>query len=620
MASNPLDAVLPEFIARRLVFKFGLVLVVLGLVIGSVGFVATNEVSAETKQQVKSEYRSLAASESTLVEEWVQRNRLTAKLVSKNDAWTGEGGQEMAIELQNKRSTLPNDITNLYVVDIENDGTTLVSTTASSDELSPAASRWLRSQSFEQANEVAVSGPYESNGEQVIAVASLVGSAGGRVFVMEVETRTIAESLQSADRTEGSLVQVVNASNVVTISRSESGDSASETGAVYAQESSVLDPVTAARNLPSDQNAGVIERMPGNSNVIDEPYTAGYAPIEGTDWVVVVHTPRSQLFGFVQTVSNLGALVTLGLILFVGLVGAGLGYSITGSINRLADKAEKMEEGDLGVDLSTTRVDEIGQLYNAFENMRDEVRQRILDEREARNEAEEARTEASQAKSEVRQLAEHLEKKADQYSDVMRACADGDLTQRLDAQSKSEPMSEIGIEFNNMISELEAAIDQVKDFSDEVVERSQLVMEGAESVNDASEQVAESIQEISDEADKQRSRIETFADDLHAIADTVDRIPDEHLDQELRSQLATIERLCDEIDEIAAFSEETMAEAQNVAAAAEEQTSSLTEVTQSASELYDYADPLGEELEAFTTEAEMEFRFGQPSSNPAEED
>jgi methyl-accepting chemotaxis protein len=437
------------------------------------------------------------------------------------------------------------------------------------------------------------------------------------VLVLEVGFTSLSRTLRTSGATL-SKVQVVNEENTIVAAQSGSDLDADVVGAEYAS-GSALEPVERARELrTSGGSAGVVDRLPGTSKVLDEPYTAGYAPIRGTDWVVVVHAPRSQLFGFVQTVSDLGLAATVALVLVVGGVGVGLGYSVTRSINRLADKAREMEDGDLGVDLSTDRTDEIGQLYASFESMRDEVRQRILDEQEAREEVEAAKAETKEVKSDVRELANHLERKAGEYSDVMRTCAAGDLTERLDAQSRSKAMREIGTEFNEMVAELEAAIDQTKDFADEVVTQGEVVLEGAESVNDASEQVARSIQQISDEADQQRERIEGIADDLHAVAETLDGLPDHRLDDELRRQLGVVEALCAEIDDVAAFSEETLAEAENVAAAAEEQTSALTEVSRSARDLTEYATPLGSELDRFRTDADAEFQFGRV--RPAEED
>lgn len=618
MSDRGLGTVVPDAFRRSLIVKFVTVLVVLAILISAVGFVATDQFRTQTKENVEREFSGLADSKATQVSEWYQQNRLTTRLISENDDW-GASGDEMQVSLETKQSSLPAGTHALHVVEASDTDTALVASSASQSRTPAPLQSWLEGESFSLVSQVTVSPPYKSGGESVVAFVSPVGSGQDRVLVVEASLESLSNQLSTSGSTWTS-VQVVDEQN--SIVAAQAGDDVSEgvIGAEYPTDDA-LEPVQRARELRSSEaSAGVIDHMPATSKVIEQTYTAGYAPIENTGWVVMVHAPRAQLFGFIQTISLYGMVATGGLVLVVGLIGVGLGYSVTHSINRLADKAETMEEGDLGVDLSTDRIDEIGQLYRSFESMRDEIRKRILDEQQARGEAEEARTEANEVRSKARQLAEHLEQKAEEYSDVMQDCADGDLTQRLDTQSRSTAMQEIGIEFNNMIGELEAAIDQVNDFADEVVDRSQFVMEGAESVNDASEQVAESIQQISDEADKQRSQIERFAADLHAVTQTLENLPDDQLDEDRRSQLETIRHLRDEIDEIAAFSDETLAEAENVAAAAEEQTSALTQVTQSARELHDYADPLGAELDQFRTDADMKFQFGQARSSSSDDD
>jgi methyl-accepting chemotaxis protein len=615
MVSSILGAVLPGALRRSLIAKFVVTLVALALLVGAVGFVATDQIRAQTSENVEREFEGVAQSKATLVTNWYGSNQQVASLVSENDAWAdASSGEELQDRLLAERTDLRNDARHLHLLETGGSEPTTVGTTRENGRVSAPLRSWLAGQSFDGVNDAKVSPPYNSGGEKSIAFVSPVGGGQGRVLVMEVGFTSLSNTLATSGATL-SEVQVVSQENTIVAAQSGSETSEGVIGAQYAS-GAALEPVRQARS--SGDGAGVISRMPGTSAVIEEPYTAGYAAVRGTDWVVVTHAPRAQLFGFVQTVSNLGLIATAVLVLVVGGVGVGLGYSVTRSINRLARKAEEMEEGDLGVDLSTDRIDEIGQLYQSFGGMRDEVRQRILDEQEAREEAEAAKTETREVKSDVRELANHLERKADEYSEVMRTCADGDLTRRLDTQSRSKAMREIGTEFNEMVAELEGAIDQTKDFADEVVTQSEVVMEGAESVNDASEQVARSIQQISDEADEQRARIENVADDLHAVAESLDGLPDDRLNDELRRQLGVVESLCEEIDEIAAFSEETLAEAQNVAAAAEEQTSALTEVSQSARDLSEYADPLGEELGQFTTDADAEFHFGQMT--PAEEE
>lgn len=618
MVHSVVAAVVPGVLRRSLITKFVVTLVALALLVGAVGFVATDQIRAQTADNVEREFEGVAQSKATLVANWYESNEQVASLVSENEAWAdATSGDELRERLRDERTDLRNDAKHLHLLETGGSEPATVGTTRENGRVPAPLGSWLAGQSFDQVNDVMVSPPYNSGGEKVIAFASPVGSGTGRVVVVEVGFSSLSGTLRTSGETL-SKVQVVNDEDTIVGAQSGADADASVIGAEYAT-GSALRPVEQARSLRnSEESAGVVDRMPGTSKVIEEPYTAGYAPVPGTNWVVVAHAPRAQLFGFVQTVSNLGLVASGVLVLVVGGVGVGLGYSVTRSINRLAGKAREMEEGDLGVDLSTDRDDEIGELYESFESMRDEVRQRILDEQEAREEAEAAKAETKEVKSDVRELANHLERKADEYSDVMQTCAGGDLTERLDTQSRSKAMREIGTEFNEMIAELEAAIDQTKDFASEVADQSEVVLDGAESVSEASDQVARSIQQISDEADQQRERIEGIADDLHAVAKSLESLPDDRLDGELERQLGVVKTLCEEIDEVAAFSEETLSEAQNVAAAAEEQTSALTEVSQSARDLNEYAAPLGEELDRFTTNAGSEFQFSRVT--PAEEE
>ena len=77
---------------------------------------------------------------------------------------------------------------------------------------------------------------------------------------------------------------------------------------------------------------------------------------------------------------------------------------------------------------------------------------------EAKTEAEGARAEADARREEVEQLNEHLESKADAYSTTMARAAGGELAVRLDTESESEAMTQIGNAFNEMIDEIESAM------------------------------------------------------------------------------------------------------------------------------------------------------------------
>jgi HAMP domain-containing protein len=344
----------------------------------------------------------------------------------------------------------------------------------------------------------------------VVAVATGDHRVGGGPADGHLRLESLSVTIQ-AGGANGAQVQVVDSGYNIIAAQQDGGQRESVIGSKYAT-GTAREPIDEALAM-EEGDAAVREELPGAPQVVEEPYTVGYAPIPSTNWVVAVHTPRAQLFGFVQQVSTWGMVGTGGLVVLVVLLGAGLGLHVTRSVNRLDEKATEMEEGNLAVDMSTDRVDEIGALYDSFDSMRVEVRQRILDAEEARDAAQEARDEKAEMQDDIRKIAKHIERKATQYSEVMQQCADGDLTQRLDPQSKSKDMTRIAESFNEMIAELEAAIDQVASFAAEVESGSQVVMDSAESVSQASDEVAESMQQISVANQEQKERLDRFETD-----------------------------------------------------------------------------------------------------------
>jgi methyl-accepting chemotaxis protein len=358
-----------------------------------------------------------------------------------------------------------------------------------------------------------------------------------------------------------------------------------------------------------------------------DEYLAAYSPVEGTDWVVVVHEPTNTAFGFVQQVSQYGLLVTGGIVLLIGLVGVVLGRNTTRSVNALRKKAQRMEDGDLQVDFDTHRIDAIGQLYVGFASMRDALRDQI-------QEAQEAREAAEQAREEAEQMNRHLERKADEYSEVMRACAAGDLTARMDAESESDAMVEIATEFNEMVAEIEATTAEVKAFASGVATASEQVTASSEEVRSASEQVTEPIQEITDGAERQNQSLQSVSGEMeqlsttteeiaassNEVADLAERTADTgrqgraaaeaaidgmaELESESESAVAAIEALEDEmseIDELIEFigdiAKETNTGVQEISAATEQQAASTQEVVA----MVDNAATISEET---TTESE----------------
>jgi len=286
----------------------------------------------------------------------------------------------------------------------------------------------------------------------------------------------------------------------------------------------------------------------------------------------------------------------------IGIIGTVMGYSTATSIDRLTHKTEEMREGNLDVPIHTTRVDNIGRLYDSFDGMRDDLKTQI-------REAESARKEAEVARSEAEEMSEYLRERAGEYSEIMREVGRGDLTQRMEPDGEEASMDRIAEQFNEMITELEQTIGQLKDYVDEVEQAGAEVEESAETVRDASEQIAESVQKISDDAYDQKESLEDIAATTDGVADDLGTIASQYDDPVIDNAVGQIDEIAGDLSRVASLSEEMMGESEQVAGASEEQAAELAEVSERANDLQRYAKPLRDILQQFETDQEHEFVF-----------
>jgi methyl-accepting chemotaxis protein len=110
------------------------------------------------------------------------------------------------------------------------------------------------------------------------------------------------------------------------------------------------------------------------------------------------------------------------------------------------------------------------------------------------------------------------------YRGTIQACADGDLTRRLDTNAEPETLSALATDINEMIAELETTIGNLTDFSNEVATYSHEVRLSTEEVHDGSEQVSASIREISENAKRQLQGLEMASSEMGDLTTTVEGI------------------------------------------------------------------------------------------------
>lgn len=511
-----LRGLVPNVIRRNYAIKFGIALLVLGLSVGLVGFVGTALIQDNVEERTNEDYGTLAAQEAEKLETWNENNELTVDMLSRSAAVASGDRDRIRSAISSRILELPVGATAIHYVNVS-DGTVVASTNddAVGTALADVDEPWAATASSPSGS-VTVSSPYEGSLGEVslplIAYTKQVHDDPGHAVVYTVNLHAYAVNLQSSTRSGVSMVVDGNDRVMADEYNGELLAAYDRNGPLErARSGGPTNPgtmtMTASGLLSSDAYP-----LPTNENAV-----VGYAQVRNTDWVVLVHTPESDAYGFVQQVRDFGLYATLAGVLLVGIVGAVLGRNTAVAIDRLTAKTEQMEDGDLDVDLTTHRIDNVGRLYDGFDNMRRSLKQTLT-------EAESARESAEAARERTERVNEHLERKAGEYSRVMEAVADGDLTARMNGESENEAMTEIAVAFNDMIANLERTTAEVKAFAGDVATASEEVTASSEEVRSASLQVTESVQEISDGADRQNENLQSVNEETNDLSTTTEEI------------------------------------------------------------------------------------------------
>jgi len=585
------SVVVPSFVRERFAVKFFLaifVVVVLIAGVGTWGFFQSQDV---TEDNAKAQLSTTAGLQADSIGQWYTGMTQETQLVSESDIFGSDDTNSIAQYLRNHRTS---GVVDIHYYDPEAE-TVIASTNPPAQGGTPAnAQEW--NQAIEKISDLAgststvvgaVDTAYETEGQPVLAFASPTPSGDGYVVLVG----SIQQQVQSLASEEGSsTTTVLNADGEP----------------VVAARGGVDPSALAARDEFSRAREGEILTGETGEEVL------AFAPVADANWVAITAAPKSEVFAVSQTVSQtVLAIVGAGLVSLV-VVGLVFGRQTVVSITRLRKRAQTMADGDLDVSLSTSRVDEVGQLYGSFQVMADSLAAQI-------DEAEQARKEAEVSRAEALEMSNYLQQKADEYAEIMRQCAAGDLTQRMDPDGENEAMDRIAEEFNDMIGELERTTGQLKGFADQVGTAGEEVQHSADTVRDVAEDVADSVQRISDDAHDQKERLDAIAETIDGIAADLESFAAEH-DVDFQEDLDRIEEVATTLEQVVELSEETMAEAEEVAGATEEQAAELNEVSDRAGDLTRYARPLREVLDRFETEAEREFYFPTgPGSPPASE-
>lgn len=477
------------------------------LVVAGIGVATYVQTSEQLSQDTQNRMQLAAETEATSLSEWVAATERQAQVTARSSAVQSDDPEEVSRFLGNavEGGAAADEVVAINYLDSAS-GRIRASSSAAlagerpSDLGAPSAD--LASDLGE--GSVVVSQPFATPESEspIVAVVANVPNHPDRALVLWIDLASRSEELPRPVR--DSFTKVVDSDGVTVLSH--------RTGQIHTQNMGGpgVDSMAVERGLQGE--AGYME-MP----MMGTTMTMGFAPVEGTDWVLMTHSPKSTMFALQRDISR-----NLLFILGTALVGFGLvaGYvarDTTRTLDRLTSKARALEDGDLDVDLASGRRDEFGRLFGAFASMRDSIRASI-DEAESARERAEAEREQSAA------LVDHLESKADAFSDDMERAAAGDLGVRLSPESESAAMTQIAEAFNEMVAELELTVDRIQRFAEDVATASEEVTASTEEVKTASEQVSESIQEVSAGAEEQQQQLESVSAQMEQLSGSIEEV------------------------------------------------------------------------------------------------
>ncbi|WP_336325309.1 HAMP domain-containing methyl-accepting chemotaxis protein [Halovenus sp. HT40] len=237
---------------------------------------------------------------------------------------------------------------------------------------------------------------------------------------------------------------------------------------------------------------------------------------------------------------------------FLGALGVGrrVGGGIAAEVGQVRDTADRIADGEFHFEVQESeRRDEIGDLVDSFGSMTgylqtvSEQAEAVSDQRfdaavldeevpgplgevmtQMAADIERAQQETREARRNVEQLNETLRETADDYSDTMAQAANGDFTQRMDTDTGSEVMRDIGIAFNEMMDEVERMVATVQEFTREVESSGQRLSSGAGEIRTASREVSESVQDIATSAEGQHDNLERVNGELQGLSGSIEEI------------------------------------------------------------------------------------------------
>ncbi|MFB6109195.1 MAG: methyl-accepting chemotaxis protein [Haloplanus sp.] len=579
--------VVPDAIRERYVLKVGIAITAVILVTAAIGGYMYLETSSELRADAKHQLSAAAESQTVSMEDW--RNNIistTNTLAQSSEVMRGYPREISGyLEGQLSAGRLPPSVIDVHYLNLTS-GAFAASTRTDYEGSNLTAQRvpWADTVEGWSKWQTLITEPYQVPGNHThgMAVLAPVPPESDHAIVMVVSLDDRIEELPRP--VENGEIAVVDGDGTVIMSHDTSRIGTQNMGDAGVDS-------TAVKNAISGQTGFTQMTMGG------QKLAMGYAPVENSNWSVLVRAPSSSVFSVQSTVSQNLLVMLLVAIIGLGLVGATIGRNTARDLRRLATRAESIEDGDFDTRVESGREDEIGRLYDSIADLRDSLHENI-------REAEEAREEAERRQERIQREAEHLEETAERYHEVMNAAAAGDLTRRMEPSEENEAMAEIAEAFNGMMDELETTLAQVKQFAATVAESSGDVQTSAVEVKTASQEVSESIQEISHGASVQNENLAEVSAEMNDLSATIEEVASSAAEASETAQQT--EELGHDVQEVAEEVEMTMSEVRREADESVAEIEALQEEMAEIEEIVDFITDVAEQTNILALNASIE--------------
>lgn len=326
------------------------------------------QISAVLSEDVEQSMTASTSREAEGLNEWTSQSRLAARVMSEHPVYAS--GDETAVReyLRSQRADRQEaQIGNAYVIDRRN---LTVETSARRGMEGTAVGdlSWHERFSFRSFNDVRITQPYDTSaGPTAIAFITPIRQRPGHLLVVTIDTDGVFEHYDHP--VDGGFTRVVDSNGTI----------------VFADDGEAI----RQRYHDGNRRAPAVSKgLRGESGFREEPiyqqsapdgeaYVAAYAPVNGTDWVVIEHAPTADAYAAIERIRTwigiIGGIAVLGLLGVVLVFGA----DVAGALSAVAVRTKRIQNGEYDVSFDTDRPDEFGELNRTLATTRDTLQRRI---------------------------------------------------------------------------------------------------------------------------------------------------------------------------------------------------------------------------------------------------